>query len=226
MRKLLVLLLCLILCGCASIGLRTNGYLDVTKGAFSLSKGNSFFVVPNSNSQNTLFDKEIKAKIEKLLITNGYIIKSDNEAQYFLTYNYSIDNGKTVTGVAPVYNPGQTVYTQGTVSGAGGFATYSGTSQSSGYTSYVPFDLELFTRSLQVKVTESDSYKKNEDKEPVWIGDTVSSGSTSDLRAVIDYLLVTNFKYFGKNTGKPMRDDMSIDNKEVKELRGEVLRKK
>lgn len=221
MRKIfLLLVIVFLLSGCATYELKTNGFFDAAKGITSISSGSSFAVILNKDTENIIFDKEIKRKIEKLLVKNGYLVKTESEAQYYLIFNYCIDDGKTTTGSFPVYNPGQTTYSQGNIYGSkGGYATYSTTSQSSGYTTYIPISRTYFTRRLQIKVIESNKYKTSYDKEPIWIGDTFSSGKNSDLRQVIDYLLIANFKYFGKNTGKAMADEIIEDNKEVLGLR-------
>jgi hypothetical protein len=225
MRKILALLLFgILISGCAATRYRveTNGYLDVEKNTGGSFAGSSFYVAPNTDVENKIFDKEIKAKIEKLLVKKGYAIKPAENAQYFLTYSYAIDGGETKIGNTPVYNPGQTTYSSGTFTGNGGAVTYSGTTQTLGYTTYVPRSYTVYRRILKTNVIDSPADKSNVDREPVWMGETISIGGNNDLREVINYLLLSNFKYFGENTKKVMSDTISQNDKDVRELRGEA----
>ena len=52
----------------------------------------------------------------------------------------------------------------------------------------------------------------------IWMGKTVSSGRSSDLREVIDYLLVGTFRYFGQDTGKQQKIKIGSGASEVEEL--------
>ena len=49
-------------------------------------------------------------------------------------------------------------------------------------------------------MVEGPAYRT--DNTPVWVGEAQSVGASSDLRTVLNYLLVADFKEFGKNTGK------------------------
>jgi hypothetical protein len=43
-------------------------------------------------------------------------------------------------------------------------------------------------------------------------------GTSSDLRTVLNYLLVADFKEFGKNTGKALTTEIEAQNPEVYSL--------
>lgn len=226
MKRVLVLLMCLGLCGCVPrfYNIRTGGFLDTTKGITELSTGASFAVLENKQAENPIFDKEVKSKIEKLLVREGCSIESIDKAKYFLVFYYAIDTGRAVTGAFPVYHPGGTTYQSGTFnvygsSGGYGWGGYSGTNTAPGYTTFVPVSHIMYTRRLMLKVIDGDDYRNNRSEEIIWVGDTISSGSSSDLRDVIDYLLVATFKYFGQDTGKRMKVVLGAGDKEVKELR-------
>jgi len=63
---------------------------------------------------------------------------------------------------------------------------------------------------------ESDSFYTHTRPLPIWVGETISSGSSSDLRKVIDYLIVATFEHLGIDTGgqkthRILRTDDRVD---------------
>jgi hypothetical protein len=52
-----------------------------------------------------------------------------------------------------------------------------------------------------------------------WRAKTVSAGSSSDLRSVIDYLIVGTFQHFGEDTGERQRHTLFENNGEVESMR-------
>jgi hypothetical protein len=50
------------------------------------------------------------------------------------------------------------------------------------------------------------------------VGEARSAGTSSDLRLVLNYLLVANFKEFGKNTGQAVTVKINADNPEAVSL--------
>ena len=52
----------------------------------------------------------------------------------------------------------------------------------------------------------------------MWVGDAKSLGASSDLRVVLDYLLVADFQEFGKNTGKAITVDLKQNDPAVYSL--------
>ena len=80
-----------------------------------------------------------------------------------------------------------------------------------------------FTRFLGVSLYEKGRWLVSEEDDLadaiVWRATTTSAGSSSDLRSVIDYLLVETFDYFGEDTGERKRKTLSEDDKRVRQLR-------
>jgi len=58
----------------------------------------------------------------------------------------------------------------------------------------------IYNRKLLLRLFEVKGF--SEESKPVWIGEVKSRGSSSDLRKVIDYLIVGAFEHFGTDTGK------------------------
>jgi hypothetical protein len=50
------------------------------------------------------------------------------------------------------------------------------------------------------------------------VGEARSVGASSDLRLVLNYLLVADFKEFGKNTGKAVTVEIDANNPEAASL--------
>jgi hypothetical protein len=141
----------------------------------------------------------------------GCNLASEAQAQYLLKFDYAIDKGVLKTSSVAEYHPGETTYTRGTVTGSSGTSTYTETNQNPGHTYFRPVSYMVYTRTLKTELTRG--------KEPVWIGETVSYGEENDLRLVMDYLLVSNLKYLGKNTPNARIEAFTENSKEVKELR-------
>ena len=62
------------------------------------------------------------------------------------------------------------------------------------------------------------AYRARQDAPPVWVGEARSLGTSSDLRMVLNYLLVADFKEFGKNTGQAVTVEIKADNPEAVSL--------
>ena len=76
----------------------------------------------------------------------------------------------------------------------------------------------LYDRRLLIKVVEGPAYRNQKTSPPVWVGEAHSVGTSSDLRQVLNYLLVADFKEFGKNTGKAVTVEIDANNPEVYSL--------
>ena len=79
MNKLCLILLTISICaaGCTTTyRVHVNGFSELDK---PISDKASIYVTVDPNSQNPIFDKEIKAKIEMLLKSHGYIPAPDVE---------------------------------------------------------------------------------------------------------------------------------------------------
>ncbi|MBN1513882.1 MAG: hypothetical protein JXB13_17835 [Phycisphaerae bacterium] len=219
-------LLCGVSAGCATgpttpeyrIGVTTYLADDVP---FPPAQANArIAVVTGSDPKEPLLEKEVKRKIEYLIAQRGFGIGSVEEADYILSAFFAIDDGTTATGTRPVYHSGGTSYTQ-LYTSSGQWAT--GTTQHPGYTTYQPYSYTYFTRYLGINLYERERWGRSKDEDLAdaiaWRATTTSSGSGSDLRSIIDYLLVPTFEHFGDDTGERMRTTLREDDERVKQLR-------
>ena len=198
-----------------------NTYSDKQFIPNGFPPGSTFSVAPG-NDTNPMFSKEVTEKISQILRNRGYEIADFNKADYILVFNTAITSSTTMINV-PKYVPGQTQTKSGAVYGTYGYAgSYNEKTESSGSTVYVPEEYTYFTRGVGIFVYDAKLYRKKKIEEQVWSGMAISSGENSDLRDVVDYLLVSVFGYFGQNTKKNIDIYMSDRNQHVKQLRGEL----
>jgi hypothetical protein len=179
--------------GCASARtyqVQVNGYTD--SAAPLLAPGASLFVIEDQKAQNLVLEKEVKGKIDNLLVKHGYPLAPYDKAQFYLFFTYGLETSGTVTVAGPI-GPGR---------GWEGF----------GYSAYLParggpyaFDtLTLYDRWLRLTVVEGKHYRETGKSRTVWVGEARSTGISSDLREVLSPLLIAAFEQFGKNTGRAL----------------------
>jgi hypothetical protein len=66
----------------------------------------------------------------------------------------------------------------------------------------VPYSEIIYTRWLVLRLVDGDVYRNSQKVEPLWIGEVTSAGPSSDLREVINYMLIAAFEYFAQDTGR------------------------
>lgn len=180
--------------------------------------GSSFAIAPPPHD-NQMFSKEVAQKIRKILEGSGYSITDKEHADYLLQFDFAMTSDTKTINV-PHYIPGPSKSVEGNVTGADGVVHYQEETTLSGTTVFVPEDFTFFTRNLLVSVFDAETYRSTGIEEQVWEGYAVSTGSSDDFRDMIDYLLVSAFKYFGKNTHKNVETTLLEDNESIQWLRG------
>ncbi len=207
----LLLTFLVFLCGCAEpmrYQVQVTGYNP--PGAVVLPPPPAAFcVIDNREAPDPALEKEFKAKIEKLLGIKGYIITVFEQADYYLVFSYGQGKGGAVTVPMPVYGPGPSPY-------YGGYWRPYGFAPIPEY--YVPGRQQLYDRWLAVNVIEGPRYRDKGDFQRVWQGEARSTGYSANLRATINYLLVTLFEDFGRSTGRGKVIDVTEDDFRAMEL--------
>ncbi len=205
MNKLLAILLiaaAIGFFGCTTTryDIKVNGYTEPAAPAL-LAPGSTFFVIENREAKNPLLEKEVQDKINQLLVKYGYSLAPYEQADYYLFFSYGIGGDQNATVVMPDYPYG----------GGFGFGVGPGYSHRSSsyffvapFFSYYPYaeTVALYDRWLLINVVDGRYYRERGQFRTVWVGEARSSGTSSDLRTVLNYLLLADFKKFGKNTGK------------------------
>jgi hypothetical protein len=203
MNKLYLILLMVSICaaGCTTTyRVHVNGFSELDK---PISDKASIYVTVDPNSQNPIFDREIKAKIEMLLKSHGYVPAPDVEpADYRLAFQLGLDSHK-VTSYTPLYRPSM------------GFHDRFMGEYDFGYTSYVPYFDTYYNQWLVMKVFATGRTAASEAGKVVWIGEAMTDTTVADLRQVINYLLVAGFEYFGVDTKRQISLTISPDDPRI-----------
>lgn len=210
---------CLFLTSCSTKYIvASNTFIDYQEIPYGFEKGTSFCIV-SKNNDNVLFSKEIERKIVNFLQNSGFEIDDSINAKYALLFDFAISSSSQIVNKAK-YIPGQTQKTSGSISGTLGEHTlYKENTETSGTTVYVPETQIIFERKLTINVCDNRSFKDQTTEIPIWSGLFVSTGMNSDLREVMDYLLVPAFENFGKNTGKCVKVCLNENDPKIKNLR-------
>jgi hypothetical protein len=192
---LILLILALFLSGCVEprrYQVQVTGYNP--PGATVLPPPPAaFWVVTNPEAKDPDLEKEFKAKIEKLLGIKGYIITAFEQADYYLVFGYGQGPGGAVTVPMPVYGPRSYPY-------RGGYYLPYGFAPLPDY--YPPGVQQLYDSWLVVNVIEGPRYRDKGEFQRIWQGEARSTGYSPNLRATINFLMVTLFEDFGKSTGR------------------------
>ena len=204
-------ILVLILASCAKeSGMRitTNTFAnkeEIPKGF----KKQASFSISTKQKGNELFAQEVSKKIATLLKDKGFIVKTKNNVDYNLNFSFGMEKSTHIRDV-PVYIPDY---------GPWYYRRHNYNYRYNYRIAYVPEEYTLFNKLLFIEVYKNSNKKTK----PVWQGTAHSYEEDSDLRDAIDYLLVTVFKHFGRNTQKNINTKIEENNKNVKKLRQEYF---
>lgn len=216
MKPYLLAALAFLSAGCAArYAITTNGFLDASL-AGGLPAGSSFAVVGNADAANPIFDREVGAKIERMLELRGYRLAPLAEAAYALRYGYDV-SGRIDTVTRPEFVHGPPVIQNVYVSGQ----RYTAVS-SFDYVTHVRESEAVYTARLFLRVLDAGPFRAAKEEKPVWIGDTIGESDNRDLRETVDYLLAATFRHFGRNTGRNLREKVTPADPDVRALRGET----
>lgn len=213
-------LVLLLLVGCASYQINVNGYLA---GNQVVKKG-SILTIANNNAQNPILDQEIREKIKRGLALKGLKnVEELSNADYVLAFKYSIDSGETSSRTYST----NTQKTRLNIF-SGKLEPYTETEV--GSTAYT-----IFSRQLTLNLWDALSLKKHlstfqqnslaetenlNSVKPLWIGEIISRGPSSDLRTFINYLIVGALEDFGQNTKTMKKYTLSEYDKRAQALDG------
>lgn len=191
-----------------------NSYLDT--GVNLIAPGTPFHVAEDPNADNLIFESQVRAKIEKLLVANGYRIADADSADYWLAFKYGADSGVRIDRTYNIYIPGQVVTTW--VPGA--FGGHVMSRQEPGRMEHVHDSDILFTQWLMLHVYERAAVVNASQKpKPLWIGEVVLVDEVSNLREYVDLMLVGGFDQWMEDTGGPVTTNVRTDHELVKFLR-------
>jgi hypothetical protein len=201
----------ILLSGCAATyQVRVNGYTDPAAPA-PIPAGATFFVIENREAKNPLLEKEIKAKINFLLERHGYVLAPYEKADYYLLFTYGIGPAAAVSVALPDYAWSLSL----------GYGYYHPRSYFffwPGFVYYPAYAEPLYDRWLLLNVVEGRYYRETGQFRTLWVGESRSTGTSQDLREVINSLLLAAFAQFGKNTGKAVTVDVKSTDPRLRQL--------
>ena len=198
-KVIFIIVLVLLAFGCTPVyRIQVNGYADPDQIGKITQKAN-IHVIENTKAENPLLDKEIRTKIEKILKNRGLILSNIETADLLCKFNYGMGMGLTRIGSIPVQSP--PVTTSVIVSNQSG-AAQTTTLMTPGPTSYMPYARTEYDRWLNIVVLDARSFRESKTDEVIWYGEIISSGSSRDLRTVMNYMLIVVLEEFGKDTKK------------------------
>lgn len=194
--------------GCtASYSIAINGY-SATGQAVQIPQAASVSVVTDNNVPNPILEREVAVKIEKLLAELGYTTDAE-KPDFYLQYDYGIDAGRTVTDMIPIHHPGFF------------YSDPYETFHWFGHTTYMQYTDVIHTRWLLLKLFEGEAYRASGSAEPVWIGEIASAGMSSDLREIINYMLIAAFEHFAEDTQRQIIETIYREDERVRLLKGQ-----
>lgn len=198
-----VLLLAPISCATSS----TRPY-QVTLNAYhrqaeSAQSANRVHLVPNPQNPNPLLDEEVRAKLAGALQARGYSVVGFEDADLYILADVGIGMPREVATVARVWTPDQTT----TVKDALGREV--GSLSTPGTASAVRSSAQVFDRWLNIVAIDGGAFRATKEVRVAWQGEARSSGSSSDLRFVANFMLVPMAEYFGRSSDREVSYTMS-----------------
>ena len=158
-------------------------------------------LISDIKAGNLALELEVKTKIEKLLKAKGYNIGRVQDSDYYLFFWYGV--GKDVPDLSglPLPKPDGTSATQ---------LLEPDSNKPGAETDY--------SRWLRLKLIDGKRFSETKGSSYIWVGEATSSGPNSDIKEVIDYLLIPAFDHFGENTGKKLTVTMRDGDERIKYL--------
>ncbi|MCL6620922.1 MAG: hypothetical protein K6T55_02370 [Syntrophobacterales bacterium] len=204
----LIGLLLISLTGCAAtLPVSVNGYTDPA-AVVHLAPGARFCVAENPQAPNPLLEREIKAKLERLLSRRGFGLAPCEQADFVMLFTYGIGPGAARTVISPEWSFGV---------GAGRFWHGGYVFFWPGFTTYST--AAVYECWVLLNVVAGRDYREKKTSRPLWVGEARSSGTTGDLRQAVDPLLVAALEKLGLNTGKAVTVELREDDPRLRDLK-------
>lgn len=222
-KSIVLLFVVVFLSSCLyNVHVTSNTFADEKSIPCGFRYGSTFFI-KSAKKDDPLFSKEVAYKIENIIKSLGYNVVQDvKQADYCLVFNFEMLSTKQTKDVLK-YEPGETIITQGRVSKHNHSCHSCCNHESVAYTEetstpgqfyYVKQDYMAYQKELFIEVYDANLYKETKKQEQLWKGYSSNCNEDHDLRVAIDYLLISAFKNFGRNTRRNVY--MSLSEKEIK----------
>jgi len=190
-RRVAVLVMGLAIAGCAGKSYRVSVNTICAPGIETIPQGSHVHVWVDDVDRNDLLKLEIASKIECILVDSGYVVSDFVGADYVVAFGYGIgsrEEAYTKTVKEPTDEVGQGFVENFLIS-------YGSHKQ-------VESVRTVNDRWLWAEAYDVGEWLDNEEFTVVWSSETTSTGSSADLRHVLNYLLIPTFERFGVSTGQ------------------------
>jgi hypothetical protein len=209
--------------GCARVHMSVNAYRSTSLPFPEPGADTTIAVIAQTMPAEPLLTEEIKGKATAILKARGFALATEDKADYLLLCVASMDSGITDTEYAPVTSPGRYAYSH--VRGRRGRGA-TVTTYIPGRTTYVPYSYTVYTKGLVLTCLKKDLVRDRADDEKgeanenatAWRCVTLSTGSESDLRWIVNHMLLTAFDRFGTDTGHEKQVSMDLNDERVLRL--------
>lgn len=201
MRNIFLVLLLVMLGGCATIETRVSAFHELEQ---SIS-GVTYAVVPSKEQEGSLEFQSYANLVKSELKKRGMTEAPFDQAKYAIFMFYGIDDGKQVVSSYPIF--GQTgtgsSHTTGTVTSYGNTASFSGTTYKTPTFGVVGSGARtdsVFKRYLNIDIV--DIGKSSAGKvQKVYEVKAISSGSTGQLAPIMPAIIRSVFEDFPGKSG-------------------------
>ena len=170
----------------------------------------TFRIIPLEQQRGSIEFAAYSGFVASKLASNGWhqVSMTDQPADADVYFVYGIDNGHTEVGSVPVYGQtsGGTAQTYGSItSSSGQYANYSATTYTKptyGVVGSRAYSDTVYTRFLQLDIIDAQR-SNGTNLVKFFEGRVRSSGSSSDVAAVLPTMIEALFKHFPGKSGKP-----------------------
>ncbi len=186
-RIMLVLTIAgMVAAGCrSSYRVQFNGYSELAE---PISRQVPIHVATDPNAENLIFQRQVRAKAERLLQGEGYTLaESPEKATYEIVFRVGMTTQEVVDR-RPTPEMRAGVLFGGYSRGFGfGHSTY-----------YTPYYDTLYSQWLVLRLFRKDN--QTQQRQLVWVGEAAMRTDRPTLRQAVDYLLVACIEHLGVDT--------------------------
>lgn len=210
--------------GCSSIRVCVNAYTSASVPMPAAEDDSTIGVIARTNPPEPLLERELASKISRLLERRGFTIAEPDVADFVLVADAAIDDGTTGIEYRPV-TAGPEYYRTFAYDRRGRMTVVN--SRIGPRTYYVPqsytdytkgLGLTLAKRSLLPATTQPMDIDPQSSNSIAWRCLASAAGPESDLRWIVNHLLVASFKYLGRDTGREEYVRIPEHGKEIRTL--------
>ncbi len=203
--------------------MNVNAYLSKSLAFPPEGEGTRLGLMVETSPSEPLLENEIHEKVAAILEAKGYEAVGPDAADLLLVCTATVDAGTTEVDYAPVSSGGGWYRSYATDS-CGRAATI--TTYVPGDTTYVPYEYTVYTKGLAVSLLRKDRMQPPSDERrpenyaqaTIWRCVVLSTSRSTDLRWIVNHMLLAAFDRFGDDTGREKQVAIPMNDERVKAL--------